>query len=77
MGIWGFGDNSDFSLEIKQGKLGAWHWMLKDGDGKLRALSPIKGKGHGFQTEQAAVDDAREVVNGLGADFKDLDREEA
>ena len=76
MGIWGFGDKSDFKLIIKpsENKPDLWHWLIEDGTGDIRAIPPVHGTVHGFDSPEAAEADAREVVNGLGADFKDLER---
>ena len=75
MRLFGFGDHSDYQLVVKPSKSrpGLWHWLIKDGAGFLRAMPPVHGKDRGFDTEEAAIEDARQVVNGLGADFKDLD----
>ena len=77
MGIWGFGDNSDYKLVVKESdhKPGLFHWLIEDETGKPRALPPVRGQDHGFSSYEAAEADAREVVNGLGADFRDLDIE--
>ena len=73
MSIFGFGDNSDFKLVVKQDKGKLWHWFIRDEKGVARAAAALRGNPHGFATEEDAIADAREVVNGLGANFKDLD----
>ena len=75
MGIWGFGDNSDFKLIVKESdkKKGLFHWLIEDADGKPRALPPVMGSFHGFSSYEAAEADARALVEGLGADFNDLE----
>ena len=75
MRIWGFGDNSDFKLVVKASdhKPDLFHWLIEDASGKIRALPPVAGQFHGFSSIEAAEADAREVVNGLGANFDDLE----
>ena len=75
MRFFGFGDNSDFKCRVAADVKGRWHWIILDATGKARALPPLAGTPEGFESYAAAVADAREVVNGLGADFKDLDVE--
>ena len=75
MGIWGFGDNSDFKLIVKPSdhKPELFHWLIKDSSGKIRALPPVAGQNRGFSSYQAAEADARDFIRGLGADFNDLE----
>ena len=73
MKFFGFGDNSDFKCRIAEDRKGRWHWIIEDATGKARALPPLAGTPEGFASEEAAIADARGVVNGLGADFRDLD----
>ena len=80
MRFFGFGDDSDYRCRIKQDEKGRWHWIIEAPDNmgsgwKARALPPLAGTPEGFESDEAAIADAREVVNGLGADFKDLDLE--
>ena len=75
MKFFGFGDNSNYICRIKQDVKKRWHWIIEDGTGKARALPPLDGTPEGFETDEAAIADAREVVNGIGADFRDLDLE--
>ena len=73
MRFFGFGDNSDFKCSIHSDRLERWHWTIMDAAGKARAIPTLAGTPEGFESADAAVADARELVNGLGADFKDLD----
>ena len=73
MRFFGFGDNSDFKCRIKEDEKKRWHWIIEDFYGKARALPPLAGTPEGFESDEAAIADAREVVKGLGADFRDLD----
>ena len=83
MGIFGFGDNSDYSVEVFQSdpkprKNGTipekrWYWKIMDADDQTRLLPPMRGRHSGWADYDAAQADAREVVNGLGGDFRDLD----
>ena len=75
MGWFGLGDNSDFRIHIFEGKPGLWHWTIKDETGRIRAIPPVQGERHGFHDYDQAKDDARSFVEGLGADFKDLEEE--
>ena len=72
MSFLGFGDNSDYKVVPKQGKKGNWYWIIEDEKGKARSVGALFGSRR-FQTREAVLDDAREVVKGLGADFKDLE----
>ena len=73
--FFGFGDDSDYRLVIKPSENlpHLWHWLIEDGLGTIRAIPPVHGTVHGFDSYEAAEFDAREFVEGLGADFKDLD----
>ena len=74
MGIFGFGDNSDYRLHVHPGHGGRWYWTLLDGLNNVRAVPTFHGgPTHGFETYIEARGDAREVIEGLGADFKDLE----
>ena len=48
--FFGFGDNSDYKLEVKQDSGGAWHWNIRDEKDVARALSALHGSPHGFTT---------------------------
>ena len=68
------GDHSDYSILFKQsGKNGKWFWNIRDETGKIRLLPPVFGRKAGFDEYEGALADAREVVDGLGADFGDIE----
>ena len=69
----GFGDDSDWKIAFHRGKDGRFYWSLVDEHGVERALPPFRGRDHGFETEDEAIEDARAVARGLGADPDDLD----
>ena len=78
MKIWGFGDDSDYRLSIHQSERdGRYYWHIEDAGGNVRLLPPMRGRVHGFDEYEHARADAEEVVNGLGADFDDLEEIEA
>lgn len=72
----GFGDKSDWKIRFHKGTDGRFYWTLVDGELRERALPPFAGVEHGFDTEGECIQDARDVVAGLGADPKDLDVED-
>ena len=75
MRIFGFGDHSNFRLLVFESdhKPGLFHWLIEDHEGKPRAMPTVIGPAHGFDSHEAAYNDAKEVVDGLGADIRDLD----
>ena len=74
MRIFGLGgDDSDFSLHVHQGRGDRWYYDIRDAEGTSRLVPTFRGVAHGFDTQEDAIADAREVVEGLGADFSDLD----
>ena len=73
--LFGFGDHSDYKIKVfKSDSKELWHWKIMDEKGVTRLIPPVHGTFHGFGSPDAAEADAREVVEGLGADFKDLDQ---
>ena len=43
MGIFGFGDNSDYKLHVHPGQDGRWYWTLLDGLDQVRAVPAFHG----------------------------------
>ena len=74
MAIIRLGDNSDYSITFSQSeKNGKWFWVVRDEKGVARLLPPMRGGMRGFSTEERARRDAKEVMTGLGAAYRDLD----
>ena len=74
---WLFGDDSEeYSVLVKRGKRGKWRWSIgkKDSDGKKTTvcLSPVSG----HTTFEKAAADARTFLDGVGADYLDLAKDE-
>lgn len=80
-------DRSDFGVRVRRGEDGLWRWQLvsprpelnhkpdpaNDLDWIVRALPPVRDA---HESHGAAYRDARDVVEGLGADFRDLTAQE-
>ena len=73
MGMLRWGDNSKYGVVHKRSEnYGRWYRRLVDETGRSRALMSLGGYPAGFATEDESRADAREVVEGLGAQYQDL-----
>ena len=68
--LFGFGDHSDSTLELRVGEDRRHHWTIRDAAGEAQAVSAHP---RGFDSYQAARANARAFVRGLGADFSDVE----
>ena len=48
-------------------------WAIVDATGTTRLMPPLRGRNYGWGSREDALADARAVVEGLGANFADLD----
>ena len=77
MGVLRWGDNSEYGvIHRKSKKSGRYYWVLAMATGRARAVMSFGGH-KGFATEEESRADAREVIEGLGAQYSDLTETEA
>ena len=74
--LFGGGDSEKYSVLVKRGKKGRWRWSIgkKNDDGKSETVCVSPVRGHATFDESA--DDAREFLDGIGANCLDLFKEE-